>query len=209
MPDRAAPAASVPPASMEAGGADTGGSSASVIPTTGITLVQLVAEYHARLYRYAYRLSGSAADAEDLVQQVFLIAHQKLDQLRDAAGASGWLHTVLRNCYLKGCRKSLGLPVSELDVSTLPAEPPAEPIDGEEIQAAVGSLDPDFKVVVLMFYFEEKSYREIAEELGIPLGTVMSRLSRAKAHLRERLAAQESGDQKPPNIRLHSATNLA
>jgi RNA polymerase sigma-70 factor (ECF subfamily) len=61
----------------------------------------------------------------------------------------------------------------------------------------------------LMFYFEEKSYREIAEELGIPLGTVMSRLSRAKAHLRERLAAQESGDHKPPTIRLASATNLA
>jgi len=177
------------------------------MPTTGITLVQLVAEYHARLYRYAYRLSGSAADAEDLVQQVFLIAHQKLDQLRDAACASGWLHTVLRNCYLKGCRKSLGLPVSELDVSTLPAEPPAEPIDGEGIQAAIGALDPDFKVVVLMFYFEEKSYRQIAEELQIPLGTVMSRLSRAKAHLRERLAAQESGNQKPPNTRLASATN--
>lgn len=184
MPERASPAAPDPPAKTEPGGTETEGSSASVV-----TVVQLVAEYHARLYRYAYRLCGSAADAEDLVQQVFLIAHQKLDQLRDAACASGWLHTVLRNCYLKGFRKGVGLPVAELDVSTLPAEPPADLVDGEALQAALATLDPDFKVVVLMFYFEAKPYREIAEELGIPLGTVMSRLSRAKAHLRERLAA--------------------
>lgn len=206
MPERAAPAAPDPPVRMDTASTETGRSPALVMSATGITLVQLVAEYHARLYRYAYRLSGSAADAEDLVQQVFMIAHQKLDQLRDAACASGWLHTVLRNCYLKGCRKSLGLPVSELDVSTLPAEPPAEPVDGELLQAAISSLDPDFKVVVLMFYFEEKPYREIAEELGIPLGTVMSRLSRAKAHLRERLAAHEDGDHKPANTDLAPAT---
>jgi RNA polymerase sigma-70 factor (ECF subfamily) len=166
-----------------------------------------VAEYHVRLYRYAYRLSGSAADAEDLVQQVFMIAHQKVDQLRDASCASGWLHTVLRNCYLKGCRKSLGLPVAELDVSTLPAEPPAEPIDTEGLQVAIGSLDPDFRVVVLMFYFEEKSYREIAEDLGIPLGTVMSRLSRAKAHIRDRLAAHENNEHRSASVRLASAAN--
>ena len=207
MPERAASAAPDPPDSQPAGGTDTEGSSASVLPASVGTVVQLVAEYHARLYRYAYRLSGSAADAEDLVQQAFLIAHQKLDQLRDAECASGWLHTVLRNCYLKGCRKSLGLPLSELDVSTLPAEPPADPVDSEALQSAIGTLDPDFKVVVLMFYFEEKSYREIADELGIPLGTVMSRLSRAKAHLRERLAVQQPGDHKPANIRLASATN--
>ena len=187
MPERASPASPDPPGKQETGETET----ASVTPSSARTVVQLVAEYHARLYRYAYRLCGSAADAEDLVQQAFLIAHQKLDQLRDASCASGWLHTVLRNCYLKGCRKSLGLPVSELDVSTLPAESPAEPLDGEALQAALSTLDPDFKVVVLMFYFEEKSYREIAEELEIPLGTVMSRLSRAKAHLRERLVADE------------------
>jgi RNA polymerase sigma-70 factor (ECF subfamily) len=191
MPERASPAA--PPPSVTA---DAGGLAAA--PVT--TVVQLVADYHARLYRYAYRLCGSAADAEDLVQQAFLIAHEKLDQLRDTACASGWLHTVLRNCYLKGCRKSLGLPISEMDVGTLPAEPPTEPIDGEALQAALSLLDPDFKVVVLMYYFEEKSYREIAEELGIPLGTVMSRLSRAKAHLRDRLTAEEAsqGAKKGP-----------
>jgi RNA polymerase sigma-70 factor, ECF subfamily len=153
-----------------------------------VALVQLVADYHEALYRYAYRLSGSAQDAEDLTQQVFLVAQQKLDQVRDADCVRGWLFTVLRNCYLKGRRKGLGLPVCELDVETIPQAPPAELIDSEELQAAIDTLGDDFKVAVLMFYFEHRSYREIAECLEIPLGTVMSRLARAKAHLRNHLA---------------------
>jgi RNA polymerase sigma-70 factor, ECF subfamily len=152
-----------------------------------LAIAQLVADYHEPLYRYAYRLSGSAADAEDLTQQVFLIAHQKLDQVRDAQCVRGWLFTVLRNCYLKGRRKGIGLPIAELDVNTLPADPPAEVIDCQELQAALDTLGDEFKLVVVMFYFEHRSYREIAEQLEIPLGTVMSRLARAKTHLRERL----------------------
>ena len=130
---------------------------------------------------------GSAADAEDLVQQVFLVAHQKLDQIRDAQSVRAWLFTVLRNCYLKRRRKEIGLPLADLDVGSLPEEPPVESFDSEALQAAINALDDEFKIVVLMFYFEQYSYREIAEQLEIPLGTVMSRLSRAKAHLRRRL----------------------
>jgi RNA polymerase sigma-70 factor (ECF subfamily) len=153
-----------------------------------LAVAQLVADYHEPLYRYAYRLSGSAADSEDLTQQVFLIAHQKVDQVRDAQSVRGWLFTVLRNCYLKGRRKELGLPIAELDVNTIPAEPPGESIDSQELQAALDTLGDEFKLVVVMFYFEHHSYREIAEQLEIPLGTVMSRLARAKTHLRERLS---------------------
>ena len=162
-----------------------------------LAIAQLVADYHEALYRYAYRLSGSAADAEDLAQQVFLIAHQKIDQVRDAQSVRGWLFTVLRNCYLKSCRKGLGLPIAELDVNTLPAEPPSEAIDSQALQEAINSLGEEFKLVVLMFYFEHQSYREIAEQLEIPLGTVMSRLARAKSHLRERLA-ESPGASSPP-----------
>ncbi len=144
-------------------------------------MAQLVADYHQRLYRYAYRLSGSAADAEDLTQQAFLVAQQKLDQVRDADAVQGWLFTVLRNCYLKSRRRSVALPVSELDVDTLPAEAPTAEIDSQELQAAIDTLAEEFKLVVLMFYFEHRSYREISELLEIPMGTVMSRLARARA----------------------------
>jgi RNA polymerase sigma-70 factor (ECF subfamily) len=151
---------------------------------------RLVADHHQALYRYAYRLAGSVADAEDLTQQVFLISQQKLDQVRNAECVRGWLFAVLRNCYLKSRRQRLPLPAAtaELDINAVPDEVVPREIDGEQLQLAIDSLDEDFKVTVLLFYFEHRSYREIAQLLEIPIGTVMSRLSRAKARLRQRLS---------------------
>jgi RNA polymerase sigma-70 factor, ECF subfamily len=150
-------------------------------------MVQLVADHHQELYRYAYRLSGSVPDAEDLTQQVFLIAGQKIDQVRDAGSVRGWLFTVLRNCYLKARGKRLALPIADFDCSAIPENVPEQPVDTRDLQEAIDSLGDEFKIVVLMFYFEHRSYREIAELLDIPPGTVMSRLARAKGHLRRRL----------------------
>jgi RNA polymerase sigma-70 factor (ECF subfamily) len=152
-----------------------------------VALAQLVADHHQALYRYAYRLSGSQADAEDLTQQVYLVAHEKLGQLRDAESVRGWLFTILRNCYLKASRKRLALPLADCDVSQLPDDAPARPLDTDHLQEAINQLSDEFKVVVLMFYFERRSYREIAGLLDVPPGTVMSRLARAKGHLRRLL----------------------
>jgi RNA polymerase sigma-70 factor (ECF subfamily) len=160
---------------------------------------QLVADHHASLYRYAFRLAGSAVDAEDLTQQVFLIAQQKLDQLRDAQCARSWLFTVLRNCFLKSRRQQS--PVSaaavELDINAVPQEVIERDVDGERLQAAIDSLEDDFKVTLLLFYFEHRSYREIAEVLGVPIGTVMSRLARAKARLRAQLCEGSGASVSP------------
>src|SRR5688572_866462 len=68
-------------------------------------IVALVREHHAVVYRYAFRLTGSAVDAEDLVQQAFLLAHQRLAQLRDGSKAAGWLMAIARNCFLKDKRR--------------------------------------------------------------------------------------------------------
>ena len=65
------------------------------------TLPQLIQEFAGPLYRYAFRLAGQASDAEDLVQQTFLVAQQRLHQLREADRASAWLYAVLRSCFLK------------------------------------------------------------------------------------------------------------
>ena len=65
----------------------------------------LIAEHSAALYAYAFRLTGRAAEAEDLTQQTFLIAHQKSEQIREAGKARGWLFRVLRNAFLKSIRK--------------------------------------------------------------------------------------------------------
>jgi RNA polymerase sigma-70 factor (ECF subfamily) len=159
-------------------------------PADGVDFSALVVAHHAPLYRYAYRLSGCAAEAEDLTQQAFLIAHVKLHQLREADRAAAWLFAVLRSCFLKSIRKQRPAGGQAFDieveaVAVAPAE--VDEIDREELAAALAELPAEFRVVVLMFYFEELSYQEIAAELELPIGTVMSRLSRAKGHLRKRL----------------------
>lgn len=155
----------------------------------GLDITQLVADYHQPLYRYAYRLTGSTADAEDLAQQVFLIAQQKLRQLRQSKSVRSWLFAILRNCYLKSFRHRgpLSLAASNFDIESVPEKVLDQQVDSEQLQLAINELPEEFKLVVLMFYFEQRSYREIAETLQIPAGTVMSRLSRAKGHLRQRL----------------------
>jgi RNA polymerase sigma-70 factor (ECF subfamily) len=187
----------------------------------GPWLAQLVAEYHAAVYRYAYRLSGSAADAEDLTQQTFLIAQQKLDQVREADRAGHWLLVVVRNAFLKSCRRRVPMPVGGLEIDiysvpdrthdTNPADSAAsvlDEIDVERLQAAIDELPDEFRLPLLMFYFEDASYRDIAEQLDIPPGTVMSRLSRAKSHLRRRLL-QPDTETNPRHRREDSHSPLA
>jgi RNA polymerase sigma-70 factor (ECF subfamily) len=160
----------------------------------GIDLAALVKEHHAVVYRYACRLCGCAAEAEDLTQQAFLIAHQKVHQLRAAVAARAWLLAVVRSCFLKSVRKPRPTPAADIDLLVNEAADSGslvDPIDREELAAALEELPEEFHVVLLMFYFEELSYQQIAEQLAIPMGTVMSRLSRAKEHLRRRLAPEE------------------
>jgi RNA polymerase sigma-70 factor (ECF subfamily) len=163
-------------------------------------VARLVVEHHAALYRYAYRLSGSAVNGEDLVQQTFLTAQAKLDQVRSAESVRSWLYAVLRNTYLKSRRKRGPIAAADLDLmlEKVPEQLP-EPllVDPEELQAALDALPEEFRVVVVMFYFEHRSYKEIAQQLGLPAGTVMSRLSRAKSQLRLRLFPAEAQSSRP------------
>jgi RNA polymerase sigma-70 factor (ECF subfamily) len=155
-----------------------------------LSMPQLVDQHYELLYRYAYRLCGSASDAEDLTQETFCTAQAKLHQLRSAGCVRGWLCKVLRNHYLLSLRNH-----AELSLETVP-ELPGEPaggeellggIDSERVQRVLNQLPEALRTPVVLFYFEEFSYRQIAEQMGVPIGTVMSRLARAKAHLRSRL----------------------
>jgi len=164
-----------------------------------LDIAELVAEHHAAIYRYAYRLTGAECDAEDLTQQTFLAAQVNLGQLRDPEHGRSWLYAILRNSYLKMRRKRVPLSAAslELDIDGIPDEmPEIAAIDPERLQMALNELPDEFKLPVLLFYYEGCSYREIAEKLATPPGTVMSRLSRAKAHLRAKLFEEE----------LHAAT---
>ena len=155
-----------------------------------LALAALVEEHSEMLFRYAYRLSGSAADAEDLTQQTFLAAHRHLDQLREPGRAKSWLCAILRNVYLKQVRSHGGVEPSSLQDVAEPASEVAleNPIDEEQLQAALLELPEEYRSPVILFYFNELSYKEIAEQLEVPIGTVMSRLARAKSLLKKRLS---------------------
>ena len=151
---------------------------------------KLVDDHYASLYRYAYRLSGCAADAEDLTQEAFCQAQLKLGQLRDPGRAKAWLFSILRNAYLhrvRAERHEQHLPLDGL--GEIPDRPPGPlpEVEPERLQQALGELPEAFRTPVILYYFEDFSYRDIAEQMDLPMGTVMSRLARAKAHLRGRL----------------------
>ncbi len=151
---------------------------------------ELVEAHYAALYRYAFRLSGASSEAEDLAQEAFCQAQVKLHQLRDWDRAKAWLFTILRNVYLHRVRQSKQenlVPVDFLDElperlpETLPEVEPAQ------LQQALSELPEAFRTPVVLYYFEDFSYKDIAEQMQVPLGTVMSRLARAKAFLRRKL----------------------
>lgn len=154
------------------------------------SVAELVDQHYRAVFGYAYRLSGSVIESEDLTQQTFMLAQANLAQLREPLATRGWLYTIARNEFLR--RRPLSTSIALEDTPEL-ASPEAEPewLDGEltseRLQAALNELSVEFRVPVVLFYFENLSYRDIAEQLDLPLGTIMSRLSRAKSQLRHHL----------------------
>jgi RNA polymerase sigma-70 factor (ECF subfamily) len=162
------------------------------MPGSQRNVQRLVDEYYAALYRYAYRLTGSAADADDLTQEAFCKAQLNLGQLRDLTRSRPWLFSILRNAYLHRIRAERQARWVSLEVAADVPEPVTESdatldIDPERLQQALAELPEGFRTPVILFYFEDFSYRDIAEQMELPIGTVMSRLARAKTHLRARL----------------------
>lgn len=153
-------------------------------------IAALVEAHYAALYRYAYRLSGSPQEAEDLTQETFCLAQNKLHQLREQDRAKSWLFSILRNAYLHRLRSSKQEKQVSLDgIGDIPDRSP-EPLpalDSLQLQKALNELPEAFRTPLILYYFEEFSYRDIAEQMNMPLGTVMSRLARAKTFLRQRL----------------------
>jgi len=157
-------------------------------------LSELARLHYALVYRYAYRLCGSAEEAEDLTQQAFLTAHRRLHQLRDVNSAKAWLCAILRNTFLTRVTSQRGLQMVPLHGFWDPVQEQnaAAPFDFNELQQVLNELPEEFRAPLILYYFEEFSYRQIAEQLDVPIGTVMSRLARAKSHLRRRLEALQS-----------------
>ncbi len=154
---------------------------------------QLVDAHHAALYRFAYSLAKSESAACDLTQQTFYIWATKGHTLRDISKAKSWLFTTLHREFLRGRQRDQRWTSIE-DLPPSQADFPAEEmetwrkLDGAGVLEALTKVDEVFRTPLALFYLEDFSYAEIAETLGVPNGTVMSRLSRGKAQLRALLS---------------------
>ena len=159
--------------------------------------------YTDALFRYAMALSRSAPAAEDLVQETFVRAFSAKNPLRPDSNCKSWFFTILKNIWLNQVRKE------RWNVQTLDIEPdsarlaiPAS-LDGDphrryvskleiaQVRGAIQELPVEFREIIILREYDELSYQEIAEILGCPAGTVMSRLARARSRLRTILSRQE------------------
>ncbi len=161
------------------------------------------------LYAVALNLTRNAADAEDLTQNAVVKALRFHDKFKEGTYIKAWLLTILRNTFINEYRKRSRLPLQVELSGTEAAETPVTPnnaadinhVDAmlelldDEVRHAVAELPEDFRQAVIMADLEEKSYKEIADIMGCPIGTVMSRLYRGRKILREQLAdyAQQRG----------------
>ena len=151
---------------------------------------RLLDQYYDQVYSYAYRLTGCPHAAQDVSQEAFLRAFSGIEQLRSNDAAGGWLLAIARNEAFRWCNKQSNWGSLEHDPAGRSDDQGR--LDQQDwVQQALQQLPADFRIAVLMFYFEQKSYTQIADELKLPIGTVMSRLSRGKKHLKVQLILLE------------------
>jgi len=167
--------------------------SAPAIPVQAIDVnyVWAADQFYQTLYKFGFHLAGSESDAEDLTQETYHILFTKSSAIRDASKVKSWLFTTLYRLFLRRSRQRARFPETtyEMIEAELPITEPvhAENLDGAYVVAALQGLEERFRTPLIMFYLEEFSYREIATILKVPVGTIMSRLSRGKELLRKQL----------------------
>lgn len=149
------------------------------------------------LRRYALALAGDRHAADDLVQDCLERALRRLDTLVDEERLAGWLRSILFHVFIDGRRASRSrgetAEADVLDGLVDTAAPPDLHQEAKEVLQATATLSPEHRQVLLLISGQGLTYREVADELGVPIGTVMSRLARARDQLREALADRPNG----------------
>jgi RNA polymerase sigma factor (sigma-70 family) len=197
---------------------DTGGQTDSATQWQPPSWDEIVSEHSARVYRLAYRLTGNPHDAEDLTQEVFVRVFRSLGSYTPGT-FEGWLHRITTNLFLDQARRKSKIRFdaladdAETRIPSRGASPDTAVMDGlfdDDVEAALAALPPDFRAAVVLCDIEGLSYEEIADVLGLKLGTVRSRIHRGRTMLRKALAhrapgagrARYSGPSEPRRRRL-------
>jgi RNA polymerase sigma factor (sigma-70 family) len=155
------------------------------------------------MYNFAYRLTLDSDDAKDLLQDTYLKAYRFIDSFQKGTNAKAWLFRILKNSFINDYRKKSKEP-SKVDYQEVESYYNSEDVDrqitpdlrvealqdmiGDEISIALNSLDVDFRTVIILCDLEGFKYEEMAKILDIPIGTVRSRLHRARNLLKEKLS---------------------
>lgn len=155
------------------------------------------------MYNFAYRLTLDSDDAKDLLQDTYLKAYRFIESFQQGTNAKAWLFRILKNSFINDYRKKSKEP-SKVDYQDVESYYNSEDVDrqitpdlrvevlndmiGDEISNALNSLDVDFKTVIILCDLEGFKYEEMAKILDIPIGTVRSRLHRARNLLKEKLS---------------------
>lgn len=172
-----------------------------------VALDSLIRKHERRAYQYAFRLTSNSEEAADVVADAFVRVYSALQNFKGQSAFTTWLYRILTNCYLDLRKKEKTRQSSSLDSTLITAEgeverqfeddapSPHELFERGEreraVQDAVGVL-PDYqKAMIVMYHSESMSYEEIAEALDLPIGTVKSRLNRARLSLRQLLVPDE------------------
>jgi RNA polymerase sigma-70 factor (ECF subfamily) len=173
---------------------------------------QVVREHSARVYRLAYRLTGNVPDAEDLTQEVFVRVFRSLPTYTPGT-FEGWLHRITTNLFLDMARRRQrirfeGLPEEAAGRLSGDEPTPAQAFDARhldgDVQQAIAALAPEYRAAVVLCDIEGLSYEEVADTLGVKLGTVRSRIHRGRAQLRVALEHRRPRHSPPVAVRASS-----
>ena len=195
MPTSAVPTSAVPTSAGPASPAQPG------VPWTPPTWEDVVREHSARVYRLAYRLTGNCHDAEDLTQEVFVRVFRSLPSYTPGT-FEGWLHRITTNLFLDITRRKQRIRFEGLGEETAAKLKGTEPTPPQafderhldhDVAAALADLPPEYRAAVVLCDIEGLTYEEIADVLGVKLGTVRSRIHRGRAQLRAALEHRRPG----------------
>jgi RNA polymerase sigma-70 factor (ECF subfamily) len=175
------------------------------MPDRDVRFEQDVVPFMGQLYPAALRMTRNPSDAEDLVQETFAKAYAAFHQFKQGTNLRAWLHRILANTFINSYRKKRREPVTDLgadfqDDWQTGSDPLSPPVRSAEVEAlerladsdilqALRDLPEEFRVAIYLADIEGYPYREIAEMMDTPIGTVMSRLHRGRAKLRDKLAS--------------------
>lgn len=162
------------------------------------------------LFNMALKYTGKRYDAEDIVQETMYLAYRNFHQLRDEEKCRQWLFAILRTTFLKEKRSFIRRPLLDDGSGYLKhlTDESADSLavrfekkmDREDVQYVLERMTEKHKSPLILYYMEDMTYQEIADYLAIPIGTVMSRLARAKKQMKKELLKKLAKKQKKSNL---------